>query len=391
MKVFVVDQSLFGILYDVQFSAALAAAGANTTLVGRNLRSYEEMTSSGFRLLPLFYGFAERLPGRLKSVAKATKGIEHARGMRALIDLARRERPDAIHFQWIVLPIVDRIFLPKLGSVAPLVLTVHNSVPFHGTSTSALMRTGHAQVLSCFDHLIPHTDNIRNYLLDQGVPQERITMRPHPAVRLPRVPEAAARYQARSPDTPVEILFFGSVKPYKGIDNLVRAGLQLAKKRRDFRMTIGGRAFYDITPLQEEIRQAGLADMIQLENRHRSELELGTMLEETDLVVFPYLEIDASGAFACASQFGKPIVASELGVFAEPVIRDHLQLLEPGNVEKLAEVLEELIASPEKRALLAEKSRALQKVMYGWDQFARDCLDLYKELRPRTGDYARAA
>ena len=35
MKVFVVDQSFFGLLYDVQFSAALAAAGADTTLIGR--------------------------------------------------------------------------------------------------------------------------------------------------------------------------------------------------------------------------------------------------------------------------------------------------------------------------------------------------------------------
>ena len=32
VKVFVVDQSLFGLLYDVQFSAALAAAGADATL-----------------------------------------------------------------------------------------------------------------------------------------------------------------------------------------------------------------------------------------------------------------------------------------------------------------------------------------------------------------------
>jgi hypothetical protein len=38
LKVLVVDQSFFGLLYDVQFSAALAAAGADVTLVGRPLR-----------------------------------------------------------------------------------------------------------------------------------------------------------------------------------------------------------------------------------------------------------------------------------------------------------------------------------------------------------------
>jgi glycosyltransferase involved in cell wall biosynthesis len=392
MKVFVVDQSFFGLLYDVQFSAALAAAGADTTLVGRPLRPYEEVTSGGFRMLPLFYGFAERLPGRLKPLAKATKGLEHARGMRALIDLVERERPDVVHFQWIVLPVLDRVFLPRLARLAPLVLTVHNSVPFHGTSSSALMLKGQDEALRRFDHFIPHTDNIKAYLLRQGIPEARIDLRPHPAVRLPRVPEAAARHAAKGPGDPVEILLFGSIKPYKGVDVLVRAGLALAGRRRDFRITVAGKPFYDLGPLRAEIEAAGAGDLIRLDARHQSEQGLGTRLEEADIVVFPYREIDASGAFACASQFGKPIVATELGVFADPPVRDHLRLLPPEDPGALAAVLEDLIANPAARADLAARSRALQDIMYTWERFARDCLDLYARLaRAREGRPVAAA
>ena len=391
MKVFVVDQSFFGLLYDVQFSAALAAAGADTTLIGRPLRPYEEVTSSGFRMLPLFYGFAERLPGRLKPLARATKGVEHARGMQALIDLVRRERPDVLHFEWIVLPLLDRIFLPRLARLVPLVLTVHNSVPWHGTSSSSLMIKGHDEVLRVFDHLIPHTGNIRDHLRGQGIPDERMSLLPHPAVRLPRVPEAAARFAAKGAGDPVQILLFGSLKPYKGADVLVRAGLLLARHRRDFRIAICGKAFYDLEPLRAEIAAAGAADLIRIEARHQSEQELGTQLEEADLVVFPYREIDASGAFACASQFGKPIVATDLGVFAEAPVRDHLRLLPPESPEALAGVLEELIADPGERAHWAERSRALQGLMYTWDRFARDCVDLYGKLRTSRELLPRAA
>lgn len=391
MKVFVVDQSFFGLLYDVQFSAALASAGAETTLVGRPLRPYEEVTSGGFRMLPLFYGFAERLPAGLKPVARATKGLEHARGMRALIDLVRRERPDVLHFQWIVLPLLDRIFLPRLARLVPLVLTVHNSVPWHGTSSSSLMIRGHDEVLATFDHLIPHTENIHAHLRGLGIPPARMSLLLHPAVRLPRVPEAAARFAAKAPGDPVSILLFGSLKPYKGADVLVRAGLLLARHRRDFRITICGKAFYDIEPLRAEIEAAGAADLIRIEARHQSEQELGTRLEQADLVVFPYREIDASGAFACASQFGKPIVATELGVFAEAPVRDHLRLLPPESPEALAAVLEELIADPAKRAHWAQRSRALQPLMYTWDRFACDCLDLYARLRASRQPLPRAA
>ncbi len=381
MKVLVVDQSFFGLLYDVQFSAALAAAGADVTLVGRPLRPYEEVTSAGFRMLPLFYGFAERLPSRLRPVAKATKGLEHARGMAALEALVRRERPDVVHFQWIVLPVLDRLFLPRLARHVPLVLTVHNSVPWHGTSTSSLMIRGHDEALKGFDRYVPHTENIRDHLLSQGIPADRIDLLPHPAVRLPRVPEAAARAAARGPGAPFEILFFGSIKPYKCVDVLVRAGLELARKgRRDFRVTIAGKAFHDLAPLEAEVAAVGAADLFDFQARHQSELELGEKLEAADVVVFPYREIDASGAFACASQFGKPILATDLGVFAERPVRDHLRLVPPEDPGALAAALESLMDDPAERARWAGRSRDLQGVMYTWERFAGDCLGIYGRL-----------
>jgi glycosyltransferase involved in cell wall biosynthesis len=380
MKVFVVDQSLFGQLYDVQFSAALAEAGAEVTLVGRRLRPHEEMNRGGFKLLPLFYGFAESLPQRLKPLARVSKGLEHARGMAALIDLVRRERPDVLHFEWIVLPLLDAFFLPRLARLVPIVLTVHNSVPFHGKGSSALMLKGQDKALHGFDHFIPHTEAIRDYLLRQGIPAERMDLLPHPAVRLPRDPAVAAAAAARPPGAPVEILFFGSIKAYKGVDVLVRAGLELARRRRDFKITIAGKPFFDMQPLEAEVAAAGAAGLIDFELGHLPEATLGARLEAADIVVFPYREIDASGAFACASQFGKPIVASELGVFAEPMVRDHLRLVPPEDPQALADALETLIADPAARAAWRARSEALNDVMYTWERFAADCLALYRRL-----------
>ena len=385
MKVFVVDQSFFGLLYDVQFSAALAEAGADVTLVGRRLRPYEEMTRGGFRHLPLFYGFSERLPARLRSVARVTKGLEHARGMAALVDLVRRERPDILHFQWIVLPFIDARFLPKLARLAPLVLTVHNSVPYHGAGSSALMLRGQEQALRSFHHFIPHTAGIRDYLRQHGIPDERIDLLSHPAVRLPRDPSAARRAADRPATAPVEILFFGNMKPYKGVDVLVRAVIELSRRRRDFHVTISGKASIELAPLEAELAAAGAGDLVTLEPRHLSEAELGARLEAADVVVFPYREIDASGAFACASQFGKPILASDLGAFAEKPVRDHLRLVTPEDPGALAAALEELIADPVCRESWAARSRALQQVTYSWERFAADCMALYARLRSAAG------
>jgi glycosyltransferase involved in cell wall biosynthesis len=98
------------------------------------------------------------------------------------------------------------------------------------------------------------------------------------------------------------------------------------------------------------------------------------------VVVFPYREIDASGAFACASQFGKPILATDLGVFAEAPVRDHLRLVPPEDPGALAAALEGLIDDPAERDRWAGRSRDLQGVMYTWERFAEDCLGIYGRL-----------
>ena len=95
---------------------------------------------------------------------------------------------------------------------------------------------------------------------------------------------------------------------------MARAGLRLASTwRRDFRITITGKPFFDLSPLRAEIAAAGAADLVRIEDRHQeASWSRHAARGVPDIVAFPYREIDASGAFACASQFGQPIVATEL-------------------------------------------------------------------------------
>ena len=215
------------------------------------------MTSSGFRMLPLFYTFAERLPSRLKPIAKASKGFEHApQGMRALFDLAAREKPDVIHFQWIVLPVLDRVFSAPPGTLGaprahgpqlrPLARDVdvgaHAQGPRRGAARLRPPDPAHG------DH--PGAPARPRH---PGEPPQ-----PHAAPRRPATPRArgggpggGARARGAGP-----ILMFGSLKSYKGVDVLARAGLRLATRRRDFRITITGKPFFDLAPLRAEIAAA---------------------------------------------------------------------------------------------------------------------------------------
>ena len=377
MRIFVVDPSFFGLLYDVQFCAALAEAGHEVTLVGRRLRSHEEVNSGGFEILPLFYRISESLPALPGSLGKAFKGVEHAVGMRRLIRLVEREKPDVLHLQWIILPLIDGHYLAKLEQLVPIVLTVHNSVPYHGASSSSLMLKGQEKALLRATRYIPHTKDIAAYLERHGIGPERYDVLPHPAVHLPEPP----REVEPSTDGMSRILFFGTIKPYKGVDVLIEAVIRLAESRRDFHLTIAGKPFYDVDPIVERVRSANVSDLVTFDFRHLPEADLSTYLASTDIVVFPYREIDASGAFACASQFGKPIVASEIGVFAGPPVCDHVALVPPADPGALASRLGQILEDSEDRSNLADLSRRLQDHMYSWQRFADDCVTIYESLR----------
>ena len=379
MRVHVVDPALFTVPYDTRFCRALAEAGAEVMLIGRGLRSYEEVDEQGFAFRPLFYRRSENAVDTWQTSAprKILKGLEHLSGMRALERLAAQERPDIVHLQWFVLPVVDRYFLRRIGRQAGLVLTVHDSQSFHGSKNSSwLQLLGDREARLLFDHYVVHTEQTRDTLRGLGIEDSRISTIPHPPLPLA---EAGPRAQPAAAG-PVRVLFFGSIKHYKGIDVLVDAGLSLAAAGVDFVIDVVGRPFEPVDELQAKIAAAGKERQFRFDLRYIPDEALADYLQAADLVVFPYRKIDASGALALAIEAEKPIVASEIGVFAEAPARQHLRLVTPEDVGELARALKELIESPAARETLRQQTRQLKAGMHTWPEFAEKCLAVYKRL-----------
>ena len=378
MKVFVVDPPLFTLPYDVHFSRALAAAGAEVELIGRPLRGYERVNGEAFGLRPLFYRLTE--PGKgwqTSRAAKLLKGVEHAGGLWSLQRLVAAERPDAVHLQWLVLPGLERPVLRQIRRRAGLFLTVHNtSLAAHSADSvvggvgAAAQRMGRGDILGEFDGLIAHTEQTRAHLERAGIPPERIRVIGHPPLTPGELPPAQA-------DDTVRILFFGSIKPYKGIDLLVRAALQLLPGRPNCRIDVAGRPFSPIEAERQAVTDAGLAAQFGFDLRFIPDEDLARYLAAADITVFPYREIDASGAFALAVAAGKPVVASALGVFAEEPAASAIRLFPPGDADALASALALLVDDAQERRAAAEKVQALAGTLDSWPDFAQGCLEFY--------------
>ena len=387
MQVAILDPSLFTLPFDIHFARALAAEGAEAILVGRPLRGYERIPEEGFAFRPFFYRWSEGGDGwRTSGWRRGLKGFEHLFGHLSLARALGREGIRILHVQWLLLPLLDLPFLRRARHHAGLFLTVHNAeLTAHslealvGPLGAIVQAAGRGGLRDLFDGFVVHTEKTRAAIAALGVEEARIRLLPHP----PLGSGEAAGERAEEGKERVELLFFGTIKPYKGVDLLIEAGLRLARRRRDFRIRIAGRPFLDLAPLRARIAAEGAEDCFAFDLGYVPDARLAAHLARADLVVFPYREIDGSGALALAASHGKAILASRVGVFAEPPVGDRVHLVPPDDVEALTRALEHLIAVPEARAALAASCRDLASHLGDWRGYARACLEFY---RGRAGD-----
>ncbi|WP_370543319.1 glycosyltransferase [Geobacter sp. OR-1] len=141
---------------------------------------------------------------------------------------------------------------------------------------------------------------------------------------------------AREQDNTLHLLFFGFVRPYKGLDVLLRAMGIL--RRHDISLRIAGEFWDDKGVYIGLIDELGISDKVELIDRYVSDQEMGRFFEEADLVVLPYRRTRTSGVIATAYGFAKPVLATDVGGFRE-VIRDGYtgKIVAPDSPEAIAE------------------------------------------------------
>lgn len=378
MRIALIDPSLFTAPYDAALAGGLRALGHSVDLHGRRLRA-EDGAPDGLTVTGSFYPVAslpvaDALP---KPLRLAVKGVDHIASMSRLHRRLRAEGPDVIHFQWLPLPMVDRLFLSGLRKLAPLVLTVHDSKPFNGNPAAGLQRHGVANGFRYFDRLIVHTGQGQERLRETGVAKDRIAVIPHGLL----APRRTAVGTAESPPNDVTFLLFGKIKPYKGAELLVEAFARIPPTRRgQARVRIVGRSYMDLGPLNALVHRLGIATQVAVEPRFVPDSEIPALFGTGTITVFPYREIEASGVLSLALAHARPVIASRLGGFAE-TIRDGVDglLVPPGDATALAEAMTRFLTGPDFVAACSGAIASRAAAVPEWTEIAGMTVQIYAD------------
>jgi glycosyltransferase involved in cell wall biosynthesis len=366
VRVHLVDPSAFTPPYDHALAGALAARGVEVSLITSRFGYGETPGASGYTVHERFYRWAPGRPG--SAVRRAAKLLQHVPDM-----LAERRAAgtgaDLVHFQWLDVQLIDGGLLPGV----PTVLTAHDVLPREPRTGQ---RRAQSRLYHRVDAVVVHTAHGAQRLVDElGVDPQAVNVIPHAAFTglrevggvLP--PELAAV----DDDRPVA-LFFGLLRPYKGLDVLLAAWEGIG----DAQLWVVGMPRMDVAALR-----AAAPDGVRFVERFVSDAEAVGVLRRADLVVLPYREIEQSGVLASALGLGRPLLLSDVGGFPEVARAGAARSVPAGDASALHDELAQLLGDAARRGELSAAATTLADGAWSWDAVAQAHVDLYERVLKR--------
>jgi glycosyltransferase involved in cell wall biosynthesis len=249
-----------------------------------------------------------------------------------------RARPDGMLLLVLVTPVQIPAYLAMIAAIGrrrrpdqrPRIAVIcHNVLP-HETRPGDRALT--KALLTRCDVVLTHTDEQAALARELGAADVRTAELP------PHGPGTAAATPAGEEGTATNrggggLLFFGFIRPYKGVDVLLRAMAEVP----DARLVVAGEVWEGEDRLRALVDELGLADRVDLRLAYLPNDELDVLLRDADAMVLPYTSGTGTQQVRVAQAHGVPVIASRISTMPEQV-RDGVDglLVEPGDVEGLA-------------------------------------------------------
>lgn len=329
----------------------------HTTLLVKHLSERHDVLFLSFlRQYPrwLFPGRSDRDPSREPLRVECTYSLDPLNPVtwRATAQRIARFAPDGVILPWWVpfwAPawwVMSRMV--RRQTRTRLVFLCHNVLPhetgfWHRRAAQMVLRAGDGFVVQSTGE----AKRLRG-LLPNGE-EAIVRIIPHPSYAALAQGKPMTREEARATlDLPTDatvLLFFGLVRPYKGLDILVEA-LPEIRKQLDARLLAVGEWWMPKEPMLQRIAKLGFQDEVTIVDRYIPNEALSCYFRAADVAVFPYREATGSGAVQLALGFGLPVVASRVNGVTELMDETgHTTLVPPGNPTALAEGIRNALQS----------------------------------------------
>lgn len=391
MKVAMIDLLAQTPFYDRHLAEAVAPLVSRFILY--TTRFYHEPDYFKSVLFMWTPGLTDRLGLMFASVRplrKIARSVEYHLNWRFILRQFCSCPPNIVHIQW--LPFLgthallnEMRFVKYLCSLhIPVVYTMHNYLPHDATPFAAKI---YHQFYHSVDHIIVHTHTDRQRLLAAGLSEKQITVIPQGPVFSDQfgMPYSEARTSLTIGEGDLVLLMLGVIRPYKGIEEMIRSLAQMVGEHPEIRLWIVGNVLDKnyVRYLQQ------LADDLRVQQYLRWRVGyvpsswVGQLHAAADVMLFPYRDISQSGAFLTAAGLGKCTLSTRVGGLAE-IVRDGENGIQiaAADPDAIAGGLRRCLAlTPEQRIAMGLALRHDVNQSCSWEHIANETVAVYERVR----------
>ena len=293
----------------------------------------------------------------------------------------------------------------KLKKKNPELVIVRFWIPFMGPCLGTILRLinkKQTKVICIADNIIPHEKRPGDKLftryfvkscdafvtmsksvlsdLQKIAPSKPAKLTVHPLYDQfgPQLPQDIAREKLGLNRQEKIVLFFGFIRPYKGLDLLLAAIREPRIQSMQVKLLIAGEFYENEDRYHQLIHEYQLNDRVILHTHFIPDHEAGIYLSAADVVVQPYKTATQSGVTPLAYHFEKPMIVTNVGGLPEMVPHKKAGLVcEPNSIDiaRSIETFYQIGTSHFTPGIQEEKKK------YEWSTMIETLFALHKEIK----------
>lgn len=370
MKVVMVD-SLIGNVYSTCLSEYLYKNGVDLHLVVPENRKF--VKDEKFKIL--YFS-----PSKAADLSKITKMYGFIKYLFHLYKYIQNSKCDIVHYQFFRRKEEILFFRFLKWKGVRLIITAHNVLPHENRRVDHRLKS---IVYSNANAIIVHSDFIKEKLIQNfSIDPKKIDIIPHGNfdyyLPVNDVTAEISRKRLNLDITDKVLLFFGFIRPYKGVDLLLKAFETAAEKDTKLKLIIAGSVLEGKDALLKTIAQHKFNDRILTTLSFIPNEEVVNYFKAADLVVLPYKDIDHSGIIHLAYSFGKAVLGTNVGDFNEVIVDGKSgRVLKLNVADELAEAIIEMFKDKSMLNEMGRYAKHLSETKYSWQDIAKKTVQVY--------------
>lgn len=288
----------------------------------------------------------------------------------------------------------------EIKKFSPDILLMKYWMPFLAPSlgTVAGMQSNKTKSIAILDNVIPHEnrwfdDYCNNYFLKKihgAICMSKTVQRQLHTSPLPQIPSTHIKHPVYNhfgdrlnrevscgklgidPDKK-NLLFFGFIRPYKGLDLLLKSLHYLGDQ---YQLIIAGESYEKFDRYQHLIQECTHSSRIHVHERYIPNNEVALFFSAADACILPYKSATQSGIGAIAAHYKLPIIATPVGGLAESGPQYNISFASEVSPRSLADAIRNHFNTDTDRLSFNQT----QSDDVDWDFFRDQILSFYKQL-----------